>query len=152
MTLRTLSRAIIGVGAFLVLSGTADAAEKYTVANNAIQASLTGKPGDPANGRKVAIDRRKGNCLACHAIAAIPEQQFHGNIGPALDGVGAIYSEAELRLRLVNPKILNPDTMMPSFYRTTGFHRVQKKWQGKTIISAQEVEDVIAFLKTLKKK
>lgn len=152
MTLRKFSRAVIGIGAFLVLSGTAGAAENYKVANNAIPASLTGKPGDPANGRKIAIDRRKGNCLACHAISAIPEQQFHGNIGPALDGVGAIYSAAELRLRVVNPKVLNPDTMMPSFYRTTGFHRVQKKWQGKSIISAQEVEDVVAFLQTLKKK
>ena len=152
MTLRKLSRAVIGIGAFLVFSGAADAAENYKVANNAIPASLTGKPGDPANGRKVAIDRRKGNCLACHAISVIPEQQFHGNIGPALDGVGAIYSAAELRLRVVNPKVLNPDTMMPSFYRTTGFHRVQKKWQGKSIISAQEVEDVVAFLQTLKKK
>ena len=152
MTQRKFSLTIIGIGAFLVFSGTAGAAEKYTIANNAIPASLTGKPGDPANGRKIAIDRRKGNCLACHAISAIPEQQFHGNVGPALDGVGAIYSEAELRLRVANPKVLNPDTMMPSFYRTTGFHRVQKAWQGKTIISAQEVEDVVAFLKTLKKK
>lgn len=152
MIQRMLSLAIIGIGALLTLSGTADAAEKYTIANNAIPASLTGKPGDPANGRKIAIDRRKGNCLACHAISAIPEQQFHGNVGPALDGVGAIYSAAELRLRVVNPKTLNPDTMMPSFYRTTGFHRVQKKWEGKSIISAQEVEDVVAFLQTLKKK
>ena len=152
MIQRMLSLAIIGIGALLTLSGTADAAEKYTIANNAIPASLTGKPGDPANGRKIAIDRRKGNCLACHAISAIPEQQFHGNVGPALDGVGAIYSEAELRLRVANPKVLNPDTMMPSFYRTTGFHRVQKIWEGKSIISAQEVEDVVAFLKTLKKK
>lgn len=152
MTLRKLSGAVIGIGAFLVFSATAGAADNYKIANNAIPASLTGKPGDPANGRKIAIDRRKGNCLACHVISAIPEQQFHGNIGPSLDGIGAIYSEAELRLRVVNPKVLNPDTMMPSFYRTTGFHRVQKKWEGKTIISAQEVEDVIAFLKTLKKK
>ena len=152
MTLRKLSGAVIGIGAFLVFSATAGAADNYKIANNAIPASLTGKPGDPANGRKIAIDRRKGNCLACHVISAIPEQQFHGNVGPSLDGIGAIYSEAELRLRVVNPKVLNPDTMMPSFYRTTGFHRVQKKWEGKTIISAQEVEDVIAFLKTLKKK
>ena len=152
MTLRKLSGAVIGIGAFLVFSATAGAADNYKIANNAIPASLTGKPGDPANGRKIAIDRRKGNCLACPVISAIPEQQFHGNIGPSLDGIGAIYSEAELRLRVVNPKVLNPDTMMPSFYRTTGFHRVQKKWEGKTIISAQEVEDVIAFLKTLKKK
>lgn len=152
MTQRKLSLAIVGIGAFLVFSGTAGAAENYKVADNAIQASLTGKPGDPTNGRKIAIDRRKGNCLACHAISAIPEQQFHGNVGPALDGVGAIYSAAELRLRVVNPKVLNPDTMMPSFYRTTGFHRVQKKWEGKSIISAQEVEDVVAFLQTLKKK
>lgn len=152
MTFTRISCAVVGAVAMAFAAASAGAAEKYKVIDGAISQSLTGKAGDPGNGRKVMVDRRKGNCLACHAIAAFKDQDFHGNIGPALDGVGAVYTPAELRLRLVDPKVLNPDTMMPSFYRSTGFHRVQKKWQGKTIISAQEVEDVIAFLTTLKSK
>ena len=110
---------------------------------------LTGKAGDAKKGRKTAIHRKKGNCLACHTMPA-PEQADHGNIGPDLKGVGGRYNIAELRLRLVSAKVLNPDTIMPSFYQSSGFHRVQKKWKGKTIISAQDVEDILAYLVTLK--
>ena len=81
----------------------------------------------------------------------VPEQADHGNIGVTLYGVAKRYKIGELRLRLVNPKIVNPDTIMPAYYRTEGLHRVQKKWQGKTIISAQEVEDILAYLMTLTK-
>ncbi len=116
-----------------------------------IPKSLTGKPGDAKKGRSTAIHRKKGNCLACHTLPA-PEQADHGNIGPDLRGVASRYKPAELRLRLVSAKTLNPDTIMPSFYLTTGFHRVQKKWQGKTVISAQDVEDILAYLVTLKEK
>jgi sulfur-oxidizing protein SoxX len=114
-----------------------------------IPKSLTGQPGDAKRGREVAVDRKKGNCLACHKLP-IPEQPFHGETAPDLAGVGANYSEGELRLRIVNPKVLNPDTMMPAFYRTDGLHRVMEKFQDKTILSAQDVEDVIAYLMTLK--
>lgn len=114
-----------------------------------IPASLTGKPGDPTNGRKVAINRKLGNCLACHTLPA-PEQQFHGVIGPDLRGVASRYSQGELRLRIVNSKILNPESFMPAFYRNTGLTRVLKKWKGKTILKAQQVEDVLAYLTTLK--
>jgi len=110
---------------------------------------LTGEPGDAGRGREVAIDRKKGNCLACHKLP-IPEQPFHGEVAPDLAGVGDNYSEGELRLRVVNPKVLNPDTMMPAFYRAEGLHRVAKDFQGQTILSAQEVEDVVAYLMTLK--
>lgn len=114
-----------------------------------IPASLTGKPGDPANGRKVSINRKLGNCLACHTLPA-PEQQFHGVIGPDLRGVASRYSEGELRLRVVNSKIANPESFMPAFYRNAGLTRVLKKWRGKTILKAQQVEDVVAYLTTLK--
>ncbi|OEJ66874.1 sulfur oxidation c-type cytochrome SoxX [Magnetovibrio blakemorei] len=134
------------VGAFAVNAQAADM-PKFTIVNDTIPASLTGKPGDAANGRKVAIDRKKGNCLACH-VMPIPEQQFHGHVGPDLHGVAKRYDEATLRMRVVDPKVLNEDTMMPSFF-TTGQHRVTKKFEGKTILGAQEVEDVIAYLKTL---
>jgi len=122
---------------------------KYLVKDDAIAKSLTGKRGDPINGRKVVIDRRLGNCLACHKIP-IPEQSFQGKIGPDLAGVGSRYKAGELRLRVVNPKKINPATFMPAFYRTEGLHRVQKNWRGKTIISAQQVEDVVAYLMTLR--
>ena len=111
--------------------------------------SLTGQPGDPVKGRAVAVHRKKGNCLACHGMPA-PEQQFHGNIGPDLAGVASRYSSGELRLRLVDATIINEDTIMPAFYRNVGLHRVLKKFKGKTVLSAQEVEDVLAYLMTLK--
>lgn len=114
-----------------------------------IPKSLTGKPGDPANGRKVAINRKQGNCLACHKLP-IPEQPFHGEVGPDLNGVGSRMSAAEMRLRIVDSKALNPDTIMPAFYRADGFHRVLKDFEGKTILTAEQVEDVVAYLETLK--
>jgi len=117
----------------------------------AIPQALTGQPGDPENGRALAIHRKKGNCLACH-IMPIPEQSFHGEIGPDLNGVAARYDAAELRLRLVDPKALNPDTIMPSYYKNNGYHRVLKDFEGKTMLSAQEVEDIIAYLQTLKEE
>jgi sulfur-oxidizing protein SoxX len=123
---------------------------KYTIKDGeSIPDSLTGKAGDAENGRKVAIDRRKGNCLACHVLP-IPEQPFHGEVGPDLSDVGARLSEGELRLRVVDPKVVNEDTIMPAFFKQDGFHRVLKNFQGKTIISAQDVEDVVAYLVTLR--
>lgn len=121
----------------------------YTIVDdNSIPQSLTGKPGDPANGRKLAINRKKGNCLACH-VMPIPEQQFHGETAPSLYGVGKRLSEGELRLQLVNAKITNDSTLMPSFYRTHGFNAVLKKFAGKSILEAQDVEDILAYLQTL---
>ena len=121
----------------------------YTIVDDvSIPKSLTGKAGDPANGRKLAISRKKGNCLACHAMP-IPEQQFHGETAPSLYGVGKRLSEGELRLQLVNAKVTNDSTLMPSFYRTYGFNSVLKKFAGKSILEAQEVEDIVAYLQTL---
>lgn len=115
----------------------------------AILKSLTGKKGNPSKGRKVAINRKKGNCLACH-VMPIPEQPYHGEVGPELHGVADRYTEGELRLLVVNAKLVNEDTLMPSFYRNDGYNRVLKKFKGKTILSAQDVEDVVAYLMTLK--
>ena len=120
----------------------------YKIVGKSIPKSLTGKPGDPKKGLKTAVNRKKGNCLACHTLPNV-KQADHGEIGPPLMGVAKRYKEGELRLRLVNPKKLNPDSIMPSYYRTSGYTRVQKKWKGKTIISAQDVEDILAYLKTL---
>jgi len=148
---RTLAVAAIGGTLALFLSSPASAAGlvEYQINNDAIATSLTGKVGDPVNGKKLAINRKKGNCLACHSMP-IPKQAFHGNIGPSLKGISNRYSEGELRLRIVNPKVLNSETIMPAFYKADGFNRVMKKFAGKTIISAQEVEDIVAYLMMLK--
>lgn len=148
-----LAFAMAGAAAIaLALAGPVRAEEQvaYKVMDGtSIPKSLTGKPGDPAKGRAVAINRRQGNCLACHNMP-IPEQSFQGEVGPNLAGVADRYTEGELRLRVVNPKVLNPDTFMPAFYRTEGLHRVMKNFQGKTILTAEQVEDVVAYLLTLK--
>ena len=121
----------------------------YTIVDDmAINEPLTDKAGDAANGRKLAVNRKKGNCLACH-VMPISEQSFHGETAPSLYGVANRLSEGELRLQLVNSKVTNENTMMPSFYRVTGYNRILKKFDGKTILSAQEVEDIVAYLKTL---
>jgi len=128
----------------------AQAAEmvKFKIVDEAIPVSLTGKPGDPVEGRKIAINRKLGNCLACH-VMPIPEQPFHGNTGPSLFGIGDRSDGATLRMRLVDAKVINPDTLMPSFYKT-GQVRVLKQFQGKTILNEQQIEDVVAYLLTLK--
>ena len=123
-------------------------AHDYTIVDDTIPASLTGVPGDPVKGKKLAINRKKGNCLACHQMP-IPEQQFHGEIGPDLTMVGSYLSEAEIRMRIVNPKVINPDTIMPAFHKVS-MNRVLKKFKGKTILGAQDIEDIVAYLMTLK--
>jgi len=147
---------VLGLGATLGVLPLQDAKAvelvKYTVVDgHSIVKPLTRKPGDPVNGRKVAINRKLGNCLACHTLPA-PEQPFHGVIGPDLRGVATRYTPAELRLRVVDPKVINPDTFMPAFYKNTGLTRVMKKWKGKPILTAQQVEDVVAYLMTLKEE
>ncbi len=140
------------LGALVINGAGAKAQElvKYEIVDEtSIPKSLTGKPGDPANGRKVAINRKQGNCLGCHEMP-IPEEQFHGEVGTDLAGVGSRYEEGELRLRVVDSKVLNPDTIMPAFYRNSGFHRVAKKFQGKSILTAEQVEDIVAYLVMLK--
>ena len=135
---------------FCITAALAEEMVAYKVVDDIeIEDSLTGKPGDPAQGRKLAIDRKLGNCLACHSLP-IPEQQFHGETGPDLAGVGSRLTPGEIRLRVVNPKLVNPDTMMPAFYRVTGLNRVMKDFAGKPILTAEQVEDVVAYLMTLK--
>ena len=106
----------------------------YTIVDDmAINEPLTDTVGDAANGRKLSVNRKKGNCLACH-VMPISEQSFHGETAPSLYGVGNRLSEGELRLQLVNSKVTNENTMMPSFYRVTGYNRILKKFDGKTIL------------------
>lgn len=125
--------------------------------DGAVSESLTGVAGDMENG-KLLMNKGAGNCIACHQVTALEELAFHGEIGPSLDGVADRWSETELRGIVSNAKIMFPDTMMPSFYKVTGFIRPGDEYTGKGIdpaaitplLSAQEVEDVVAYLQTLK--
>ncbi len=111
---------------------------------------LTGKLGDPGKGREAFINRKQGNCLGCHAVTELETEPFHGEVGPPLDGVADRYEEGEIRLQVVNAKITNPDTIMPGFYVADGLHRVAEDFRGKTILTAEQVEDIVAYLLTLK--
>lgn len=113
--------------------------------------SLTGAPGDATRGRAIVADRQRGLCLLCHS-GPFPEDPFQGNLAPGLAGAGSRWTEGQLRLRLVDGKRLNPDSIMPSYFRTDGLHRVGPAFQGRTILSAAEVEDVLAFLMTLREE
>lgn len=138
--------------------------EKGENLDNQIKASLTGKAGDAKTGVKWMTHRRLGNCIACHQVSAIAAKAkpsdldslkkygFHGKIAPTLDGVASRYTEGELRLIVVNPKKAFPDadTIMPSFHVNSDFHDVTGDCKGLAILSAERVEDVVAFLKTLK--
>jgi sulfur-oxidizing protein SoxX len=115
-----------------------------------IPQSLTGAIGSPARGRQVVADEGKGNCLACHPVPALSELADHGDLGPNLAGVGARFTEAQLRQILVDPNVLFQDTIMPAYHKPPAFDRVPADLAGKTVLSADEVEDIVAFLKNLK--
>ena len=113
--------------------------------------SLTGTAGDADKGKKTFANRKLGNCLACHANKDLSSSPFHGEVGPTLDGVAGRYDESQLRAILINSKaVLGDETIMPSFYRLKNGVRTMKKFKGKTILNAAQVEDVVAYLKTLK--
>ena len=114
-----------------------------------VEVSLTGVPGDSAAGREAVMNRGLGNCLACHENSEMADQPFHGEVGPMLDGVGDRWSEADLRGIIVNSKNIFPDTIMPAFYVNEGFINVREDLAGQTILTAQQVEDVVAYLMTL---
>lgn len=118
-------------------------------AQDGIPASLTGQAGDPARGRAIVANRQLGLCLLCHS-GPFPEERFQGDLAPSLEGAGRRLSEARLRLRLVDSRKVNPDTIMPSYYRTEGLERVAPAFRGKPLLSAEQIEDVVAYLGTLK--
>ncbi len=126
------------------------APQDVKVVDDAIAASLTGSAGDVEAGKKWFKGRKAGNCLACHANDDMASESFHGEIGPPLDGVGERYTEAELRAIIVNSKaVFGDETIMPSFYRADYGNRIAKSFKDKTILSAEQVEDVVAYLRTL---
>jgi sulfur-oxidizing protein SoxX len=125
-----------------------EALRPYEIVGDAIPQSLTGKPGDPARGRDIVV-KRESTCLLCHS-GPFPEQRFQGDLSPNLKGTGSRWSEGELRLRLVDATRLNPATIMPSYYRLDGLTRVAPSFRGKPALTAEQIEDVVAYLKTLK--
>ena len=121
----------------------------YVVVGNAIPASLTGAPGDSARGRAIVGNRQIGLCLLCHS-GPFPEEKFQGTLAPDLKGAGARWSEGELRLRIVDAARLNPETIMPPYYRVEGLTRVAGAYKGKPLLTAEQIEDVVAYLTTLR--
>jgi sulfur-oxidizing protein SoxX len=120
----------------------------YSIVDGGIPAPLGGLRGDANAGRQIVQNRKLGNCLSCHSMPlAAPDQ---GNVGPALAHVGSAFSVAQLRLRIVNPKEIDPQTIMPAYYRVDGLRHVATAFLGKPILTAQQVEDVVAYLASLK--
>lgn len=156
---------VMALGAALALTAGIASAEvikpqDVVFEDGAVATSLSGTAGDPENGA-VLMNKGAGNCIACHEVTALNHLPFHGEIGPMLDGVADRWSEAELRGIVANAKVMFEDSMMPSFYRTTGFTRLGDAYTGKAypegvevtpLLTAQEVEDVVAYLMTLKEE
>ena len=120
----------------------------YQVVSDAIPDSLTGAPGDPARGRAIVINRQN-TCLLCHS-GPFADERFQGDLSPNLKGTGARWTAGELRLRMVDASRLNPATNMPSYYKVDGLTRVGTAWRGKPILTAEQIEDVVAYLTTLR--
>jgi len=120
----------------------------FTIANDTIAAPLTGTQGDPARGRAIVTDRQLGLCLLCHS-GPFPDERFQGNLAPNLAGAGRRWTEGQLRLRIVDAGRINPSTIMPAYYRVEGLERVAAAFRGRPILSAEQIEDVVAFLRTL---
>ena len=137
----------------LLLPAGAGAAGTYVhwvAENGGISRPLAGKRGDPRRGLALVVDSHKGNCLACHHLP-IAGEAFQGDLGPSLHGVAARLTEAQIRLRVVDEKRVNPDTVMPGYYRDPRqFNRVAPGLEGRTLFTPQEIEDVVAYLMTLK--
>jgi L-cysteine S-thiosulfotransferase len=125
-----------------------EALRPFQVVGDAIPQSLTGANGDASRGRAI-VTNRQNTCLLCHS-GPFPEEKFQGNLSPDLKGTGSRWSEGQLRLRLVDAARLNPETIMPSYYRVEGLTRVGSAWRGKPILTAEQIEDVVAFLSTLR--
>jgi sulfur-oxidizing protein SoxX len=136
--------------ATLALPGAAGAQGlvNYTVVGEAIPESLTGAPGDAARGRALVLER-SSTCILCHS-GPFPETKFQGDLAPSLAGAGSRWQSGELRLRLVDASRLNPATIMPSYYQVDGLVRVGPAWRGKPILSADQIEDIVTYLASLR--
>jgi sulfur-oxidizing protein SoxX len=138
---------VVGVLAFPI-GASAQALATYTVSGDGVAQSLTGRPGDAARGRALVVER-SSTCILCHS-GPFPEIRFQGDLAPSLAGAGSRWSIPQLRLRLVDADSLNPGTIMPSYYRVSGLERVGRTWRDKPILSAEQIEDIVAYLATLR--
>ena len=129
--------------------GEPDLRATYNVVGDGIPKPLTDDKPNVENGRRIVTERQSGLCVLCHS-GPFPEVRFQGDLATNLAGTGARWSEAQLRLRLVDASRLNPQTIMPSYYRTDGLARVGWQWRGQPVLNAQQIEDVVAFLHTLR--
>lgn len=150
-----MRRAFAAIAAMAISVAFAEAADvapgDVKFEDMAIKASLTGTAGSPDEGAKTLANRGLGNCLACHAVTALAQEQFHGDVAPSLDGVADRWTVEELRAIVVDAKqVFSDETMMPGFYTLKLGINVRKDLAGKTILTAQQVEDVVAYLATLK--
>jgi sulfur-oxidizing protein SoxX len=121
----------------------------YTIVGDAIPASLTGAPGDADRGRTIVANRTIGLCLLCHT-GPFPDEKFQGTLAPDLKGAGSRWSEGQLRLRIVDAAKFNPETIMPPYYRVEGLARVAPNFAGKPVLTAEQIEDMVAYLATLR--
>ena len=146
-----MRRSLVAALALCLSAGSACAEGPITldVVNDSLPKSLTGAPGKADAGKKVFLTRTLGNCLACHQVTSLKSEDFHGEFGPSLDGVAGRYTEAQLRLIIADPKRIFTNTVMPAFYKNDGLSRVRPEFVGKSILTAAQVEDVVAYLKTL---
>ena len=154
--LPVIAVAVLGLGAAATAAEIAPGDVEFV--DGAVEASLTGAAGDPAAGAEV-MNKGAGNCIACHSVTALSDIPFHGEVGPPLDGAADRWTEAELRGIVANAKMMFDGTMMPSFYKTSGYIRAGDEFTGKAaadpdnlppLLNAQQIEDVVAFLLTLK--
>src|SRR6056297_3926821 len=157
MKLSTTILAAAALAAGPALAGEVAPADLKFDEYGSVSESLTGVPGDPENGANVFKNKSIGNCIACHQVTALNDAPFHGEIGPPLDGVADRWGEAELRGILANAKKTFPDSLMPAYYKVEGFVRPGNAYTGKAaegeldpLLTAQQIEDVVAFLSTLK--
>jgi sulfur-oxidizing protein SoxX len=127
----------------------AEGLDGVVVEGDTIPRPLTAEPGDAARGREVAFNRERGNCIVCHVMSGA-DARSHGNVGPSLEGVAGRLGEGQMRLRLIDSRRLNPASLMPSYYRVDGLTRVARQYAGKPVLAAQEIEDVLAYLMTLR--
>jgi len=145
---KVMAFACVAAASLLPRIANAEDLRSYTVVDDAVPLSLTGAPGNPAQGRAIVLDRQN-TCVLCHS-GPFPELKFQSDLAPDLAGAGSRWSEGQLRLRLVDASRLNPATIMPSYYRVDGLTRVAASWRGKPILSAEQIEDAVAYLATLR--
>jgi L-cysteine S-thiosulfotransferase len=141
--------ATLGMAQAQARAGAPAGVAAYRLVGDSIPAPLTAQPGDPLRGRAIVANRQQGLCLLCHT-GPFPEERFQGNLAPDLAGAGQRWTSAQLRMRIVDARRLNPDTIMPAYHRTEALNRVAPAVAGTPLLGAQQVEDVVAFLETLR--